>query len=404
MTPAEAPHEISCRHVWKVFGPHPERIAPLLESNRSKKEILAETGHVVAVKDVTFDVRKGEIFVVMGLSGSGKSTLVRCISRLIEPTKGSILMHGEDVVAMNEKQLRELRRRKISMVFQHFGLFPHRRVLDNVAYGLEIQGVEPATRRERARQILDLVGLAGWERHYPGELSGGMQQRVGIARALAVDPEIMLFDEPFSALDPLIRREMQDELLKLEKEMRKTIIFITHDFLEAIKLGHHIAIMKDGEIVQQGTPEELVLHPVNEYVREFTKDVPRAKVLTAGIIAQEGQAVVLDTDDVATILAVMQVKHSTTAFVKGAEGRFLGVLSLDDVTGAKGGKAHASTMLSHFPVIYSDTKLEELIPLTVTTDAPFPVVDKTHKLLGAVDRTSVMMAVGGKEQPGETGR
>jgi glycine betaine/proline transport system ATP-binding protein len=406
MTPTEAPYEISCQHVWKVFGPHPERIAPLLESDRTKTEILLETGHVVAVKDVTFDVRKGEIFVVMCLSGSGKSTLVRCISRLIEPTKGSILMHGEDVVAMNEKQLRELRRRKISMVFQHFGLFPHRRVLDNVAYGLEIQGVEPARRREQARQILELVGLAGWERHYPGELSGGMQQRVGIARALAVDPEIMLFDEPFSALDPLIRREMQDELIKLEKEMRKTIVFITHDFLEAIKLGHHIAIMKDGEIVQQGTPEELVLHPVNDYVREFTKDVPRAKVLTAGIIAQEGQAVVLDTDNVATILAVMQVKHSTTAFVKGAEGRFLGVLSLDDVTGAKGDKADASTMLSHFPVIYSDTKLEELIPLTVTTDAPFPVVDKTYKLLGAVDRTSVMMAVGGKEQPqaGDTAR
>lgn len=397
--PTETPYEISCQHVWKVFGPHPERIAPMLESNRSKKEILAETGHVVAVKDVSFDVRKGEIFVVMGLSGSGKSTLVRCISRLIEPTKGKILMNGQDVVAMDEKQLRELRRHKISMVFQHFGLFPHRRVLDNVGYGLEIQGVELAKRRERARQILDLVGLSGWERHYPGELSGGMQQRVGIARALAADPEIMLFDEPFSALDPLIRREMQDELIKLEKEMRKTIIFITHDFLEAIKLGHHIAIMKDGEIVQQGTPEELVLHPVNHYVREFTKDVPRAKVLTAGIIAQDNdQPVVLDTDDMATVLSVMQVKGSTTAFVKGAEGRYLGVLSLEDVAGAKAGQAGVSSMLNNFPVVYSDTKLEELIPLTVTTDAPFPVVDKAHKLLGAVDRTAVMMAVGGKEQ------
>lgn len=397
MTTSAAEFEISCQNIWKVFGPHPERIAPMLESNRSKKEILAETGHVVAVKDVSFDVRKGEIFVVMGLSGSGKSTLVRCISRLIEPTKGKIMMHGQDVLAMNEKQLRELRRHKISMVFQHFGLFPHRRVLDNVAYALEIQGVDRVVRRERARQVLELVGLSGWERHYPGELSGGMQQRVGIARALAADPEIMLFDEPFSALDPLIRREMQDELIKLEKEMRKTIIFITHDFLEAIKLGHHIAIMKDGEIVQQGTPEELVLNPVNDYVREFTKDVPRAKVLTAGIIMQPDQPVVFETDDLETILSVMQVKQSSTAFVKGAEGHFLGVLSLADVSGAKAHKSDVSTLINSFPVVYSDTKLEDLIPLAASSDSPVPVVDKTNKLLGAVDRTSVMMAVGGRQ-------
>lgn len=397
MTTSAAEFEISCHNIWKVFGPHPERIAPMLESNRSKKEILAETGHVVAVKDVSFDVRKGEIFVVMGLSGSGKSTLVRCISRLIEPTKGKIMMNGEDVLAMDEKQLRELRRNKISMVFQHFGLFPHRRVLDNVSYGLEIQGVDRVVRRERAKQVLELVGLAGWERHYPGELSGGMQQRVGIARALAADPEIMLFDEPFSALDPLIRREMQDELIKLEKEMRKTIIFITHDFLEAIKLGHHIAIMKDGEVVQQGTPEELVLNPVNGYVREFTKDVPRAKVLTAGIIMQPDQPIVLDTDDLATILSVMQVKKSSTALVKGAEGNFLGVLSLDDVSGAKAQKSGVSSLINSFPVVYSDTKLEDLIPIAASSDAPVPVVDKTNKLLGAVDRTSVMMAVGGKQ-------
>jgi glycine betaine/proline transport system ATP-binding protein len=397
MTTSSAEFEISCQNIWKVFGPHPERIAPMLESKRTKKEILAETGHVVAVKDVSFDVRKGEIFVVMGLSGSGKSTLVRCISRLIEPTKGQIMMNGEDVLAMDEKKLRELRRNKISMVFQHFGLFPHRRVLDNVAYGLEIQGVERLVRRERAKQVLDLVGLAGWERHYPTELSGGMQQRVGIARALAADPEIMLFDEPFSALDPLIRREMQDELIKLEKEMRKTIIFITHDFLEAIKLGHHIAIMKDGEVVQQGTPEELVLNPVNDYVREFTKDVPRAKVLTAGIIMQLDQPIVLDTDDLETILSVMQVKKSATAMVKGAEGNFLGILSLEDVSGAKVRGSGVSALINSFPVVYSDTKLEDLIPISARTDAPVPVVDKTNKLLGAVDRTSVMMAVGGKQ-------
>jgi glycine betaine/proline transport system ATP-binding protein len=401
MTTAEASFEISCQHVWKVFGPHPERIVPILDSNRSKKEILTETGHVVAVKDVSFDVRKGEKFVVMGLSGSGKSTLVRCISRLIEPTKGKVLMQGEDVVAMDEKQLRELRRSKISMVFQHFGLFPHRRVIDNVAYGLEIQGVDRVDRHERAKQVLDLVGLNGWERHYPGELSGGMQQRVGIARALAVDPEILLFDEPFSALDPLIRREMQDELIRLEKVMRKTIVFITHDFLEAIKLGHHIAIMKDGEVVQIGTPEQVVYNPATDYVREFTKDVPRAKVLTAGIIAQDDQPVVLETDDLKTILSVMQVKSSLTAFVKGSEGRFLGVLSMADVSGAQGqSTASVSSLINNdFPVVYSDTKLEDLIPITVATDAPMPVVDGANKLVGTVDRASVMMAVGGKERP-----
>jgi glycine betaine/proline transport system ATP-binding protein len=399
MTTAEAPYEISCQNVWKVFGPHPERIAPMLNSNRTKKEILAETGHVVAVKDASFDVRKGETFVVMGLSGSGKSTLVRCISRLIEPTKGQVIMQGEDVVAMDEKQLRELRRHKMSMVFQHFGLFPHRRVIDNVAYGLEIQGEQRVKRHERAKEVLDLVGLNGWERHYPGELSGGMQQRVGIARALAVDPEILLFDEPFSALDPLIRREMQDELIRLEKVMRKTIVFITHDFLEAIKLGHHIAIMKDGEIVQIGTPEQMVLNPANDYVREFTKDVPRAKVLTAGIIAQqEDQSVVLSTDDLKTILAVMQVKGSSTAFVKGADDNFLGMLSLADVSSAQGQSSASVTSLlnNDFPVIYSSTKLEDLIPITVSTDAPLPVVDETNKLVGAVDRASVMLAVKGK--------
>jgi glycine betaine/proline transport system ATP-binding protein len=399
MTIAEAPYEISCQNVWKVFGPHPERIAPMLNSNRTKKEILAETGHVVAVKDASFDVRKGETFVVMGLSGSGKSTLVRCISRLIEPTKGKVIMQGEDVVAMDELQLRELRRHKMSMVFQHFGLFPHRRVIDNVAYGLEIQGEQRVKRHERAKEVLDLVGLTGWERHYPGELSGGMQQRVGIARALAVDPEILLFDEPFSALDPLIRREMQDELIRLEKVMRKTIVFITHDFLEAIKLGHHIAIMKDGEIVQIGTPEQMVLNPANDYVREFTKDVPRAKVLTAGIIAQqEDQSVVLSTDDLKTILAVMQVKGSSTAFVKGADDHFLGMLSLADVSSAQGQSSASVTSLlnNDFPVIYSSTKLEDLIPITVSTDAPLPVVDETNKLVGAVDRASVMLAVKGK--------
>ncbi|RIK37153.1 MAG: glycine/betaine ABC transporter ATP-binding protein, partial [Chloroflexi bacterium] len=275
---------VSCRNLWKVFGAKPQRVIAELEAGRSKGQVLADTGHVVAVRNVSFDVKAGETFVVMGLSGSGKSTLLRCIPRLIEPTQGQILIDGQEVEGMDQRDLRDLRRHKLSMVFQHFGLFPHRRVLDNVAYGLEIQGVPKAKRYARAREVLAMVNLEGWENHYPGQLSGGMQQRVGLARALAVDPAILLFDEPFSALDPLIRREMQDELLDLEVRMGKTMIFITHDFAEAIKLGDRIAIMKDGEFVQVDTPERVVLHPATPYVAEFTQDVPKSKVLTARTI------------------------------------------------------------------------------------------------------------------------
>ena len=272
--------KVELHHIWKIFGPNPQYVFENSQ-NGTRADILSQTGHVVAVRDVSFDVAQGEIFVVMGLSGSGKSTLVRCLSRLIDPTAGKVMINGNDVTTMNIAALRELRRHTVTMVFQRFGLFPHRRIIDNVGYGLEIQGMELSSRREKSKQILDMVGLKGWEHHFPHELSGGMQQRVGLARALAVDPEIMLCDEPFSALDPLIRRDMQNELLNLQKTLHKTIIFITHDFLEALKLGDRIAIMKDGEIVQVGTPQDIVAHPVNDYVREFTQDVPRAKVLTA---------------------------------------------------------------------------------------------------------------------------
>lgn len=365
-------------------------------SDLSKGEILEKTGHVLAVKDCSFNVLEGEIFVVMGLSGSGKSTLVRCISRLIEPTDGRIIIDGENVMDMDEKQLRELRRHKLSMVFQHFGLFPHRRVIDNVTYGLEVQGVNKATRREKARKILELVSLSGWESYYPWELSGGMQQRVGLARALAVDPEIMLFDEPFSALDPLIRREMQDELIKLQKMVGKTIIFITHDFHEALKIGDRIAIMKDGEFVQVGTSEEVVANPVNDYVREFTKDIPRSKVLTAGSIMEECRVVVSESDTPEAILSLMQEKSCPTAFLKGEGDRFLGAVSMADVNEAMGrGKVNTRSLVKdNQPVVSPDTKLEDLIPVAARIDTPIPVVDSANKLLGTVDRTSVMLALG----------
>jgi glycine betaine/proline transport system ATP-binding protein len=280
--------KLLCHHLWKIFGKSPEKALAALTA--SPHHSISEGGkldypdHVIAVRDVSFEVNVGETFVVMGLSGSGKSTLIRCISRLAEPTAGEILIDGQDIRKMSEGELRELRRHKISMVFQNFGLLPHRRVLDNVAYGLEVCGIGKTQRHERAAQMIELVGLKGWEQHYPKQLSGGMQQRVGLARALAVDPEIMLFDEPFSALDPLIRREMQDELLRLQATLHKTSVFITHDFAEALKLGDRIAIMKDGRFVQLGTPQELVLAPKDDYVRAFVQDAPRGKVLTAETI------------------------------------------------------------------------------------------------------------------------
>ncbi|MFH8338805.1 glycine betaine/L-proline ABC transporter ATP-binding protein [Streptomyces sp. AM6-12] len=268
--------------LWKVFGPKPERVPADPElGTLDAAELRARTGCTAAVRDVSFDVRKGEVFVVMGLSGSGKSTLVRCLTRLIEPTAGTIAIDGEDVRAMDKSRLRELRRHRAAMVFQHFGLLPHRSVLDNVAYGLEIQGVAKAERRERAARIVAKVGLEGMEHRRPGQLSGGQRQRVGLARALAVDPEVLLFDEPFSALDPLIRRDMQDEVARLHEEEGRTMVFITHDLSEALKLGDRIALMRDGRVVQLGTPEEIVGSPADDYVREFVRDVPREQVLTA---------------------------------------------------------------------------------------------------------------------------
>ncbi len=267
--------------VWKVFGKRPEEARRMAEAGAGREEIRTAVGSVVAVRDVTFQVSPGETFVVMGLSGSGKSTLVRCVSHLIEPTEGTVEVCGTDLTQADSATLRDLRRRKMAMVFQHFGLFPHRTVVDNVAYGLEVQGMDRGERQERARELLDTVGLEGWGDHHPQQLSGGMQQRVGLARALAVDPEVLFFDEPFSALDPLIRRDMQDELIELQMRLRRTLVFITHDFVEALKLADRIAIMNDGAFVQVGTPVEILTNPADDYVRAFTQDAPVVKVLQA---------------------------------------------------------------------------------------------------------------------------
>lgn len=283
----ERPVKLACRHVWKVYGSHPERL--LAGGRIPTLAEIQQSGHVGAVRDASLEVGESEIFVIMGLSGSGKSTLVRCLSRLVEPTGGEILYDGEDLLKASPARMIEIRRHRMGMVFQHFALLPHLTVLENVAFPLEVQGVPRETREARAREVVQLVGLQGREGNFPRQLSGGQQQRVGIARSLAVEPDLWFLDEPFSALDPLIRREMQEEFLRIQRQLKKTIIFITHDFDEAIRLADRIAIMKDGAVVQIATPEELVLAPANDYVAAFTAHVTRAKVVTLGRIAAPGQ-------------------------------------------------------------------------------------------------------------------
>ncbi len=342
--------KIICSNIWKLFGPDEKRVMKNLDKRLSMKEVQEKTGHVVAVKDVSFSIQKGETFVVMGLSGSGKSTLVRCISRLIEPTSGIVKMDNIEVTKMNNRELLDLRRNKMSMVFQHFGLFPHRTVLENIGYGLEVRGTKKDIRTEKSMEVLKMVGLDGWQNNYPRELSGGMQQRVGLARALAVDPEILIFDEPFSALDPLIRREMQDELLKIQEKLQKTMVFITHDFLEAIKMGDHIAIMKDGEVSQVGTPEEIVANPIDQYVKDFCEDVPKYKVLSAGKVMRKD--------------CCNEVKDS---------------------------------FKNKSDCILDNLKIETLIDKLVDTDKKYPVVcSETGDLLGEIDRSIVMKSMKSK--------
>ncbi len=290
-TPQLSPDEAAV-HVdglWKIFGPKADAIMKGPDAHLSRKDLQEKTGHVVGIRDVGFDVAPGEVFVVMGLSGSGKSTLVRLLTRLIEPTAGTVKLYGEDITAMADKALLDTRRRKVSMVFQHFGLLPHRKVVDNIAFGLEVRGENKGKRRNRAQEMVDLVGLTGYENNFPDQLSGGMQQRVGLARALAADPDILMFDEPFSALDPLIRRDMQNEVIRLHREVGKTMVFITHDLAEALKLGDRILIMRDGEIIQIGTPDEVVGAPADDYVRDFVSDVPKSHVLTLKWVMREAK-------------------------------------------------------------------------------------------------------------------
>ena len=380
--------------VWKVFGKNPERVLAPEHTGKSKSEIQSELGAVIGLRDVSFEVQQGETFVIMGLSGSGKSTMIRCMTRLIEPTAGSIVIAGSDVMAMTEKELMEFRRDKIAMVFQHYGLMPHRNVLENASWGLEVQSVTEAERHRRTREVLNMVGLSGWEAAYPRQLSGGMQQRVGLARALVVNNEILLMDEPFSGLDPLIRRQMQDELLRLQEELQKTIVFITHDLNEALKLGDRIAIMQDGRVVQIGSPEDIVLRPEDEYVGDFTQDVRLESVLTASKVMVPPKATVMGHQGPRAALHTISESDGDAAWIVDRRQRYIGLLTISKAQEAlRAGINRLDLGMGYvdqgYETVSPDTTLDLLIPRAMASDYPVPVTDGDNKLLGEIHRSAL---------------
>ncbi len=387
--------------LFKVFGPRPQAAVRKLHEGIGRDELGDNV--TAAVIDASFEVKVGEIFVVMGLSGSGKSTLIRMLNGLWDATAGSVTIGGETITGVSHKRLREIREQRISMVFQHFGLLPHRTVLDNVAYGLEIRKVPRAEREARAREVVRLVGLEGWERRLPGQLSGGMKQRVGLARALAADTEVLLMDEAFSALDPLIRREMQEQLLELQESLGKTIVFITHDLNEAMFLGDRIAVMRDGRIVQIGTPEDILTDPANDYVAQFVQDVDRARVLTAGAVMEQPRALVQLGAGPRAALRAMRDTQSATAFVVDRGRKLVGRISdraaLDLVrAGETSLKGHLRTAATVEP----SALLADLFMTAVETSAPLAVVDAGQRLLGVVPRVTLLAALGGETEAGRT--
>ena len=386
---------IEVSRLWKIFGPNADEIINSERRTATKETILEETGCVVAVRDVSFEVRQGELFVIMGLSGSGKSTLIRCILRLIEPTTGKILINGGDVCGYNSRQLVNLRRHTTSMIFQHFGLFPHRSVIDNVAYGLKVRGVAKKKRYARAREVIETVGLKEWENYLPSALSGGMQQRVGIARALATDPGILLMDEPFSGLDPLIRRQMQDELLDIQTEVQKTILFVTHDLHEALKLGNRIAIMKDGEIIQIGAPEEVITTPSDAYVREFVKDASPGKVLTAGNIMEQPGVLLYEWQGPKAAVHILRTTNLDNAFLVNRAGELLGLVTIERLGELiqKEGSPLTEALEPDLPTCTFDTLVEDLLPLAASTGYPIPVVDDKGKFMGEIYTGTILMSM-----------
>ena len=388
---------VSVEGLTRVFGQDPQKALELRNSGCSKEEIYEETGDTLALYDVSFEVMPGEIFVLMGLSGSGKSTLLRCINRLIEPTGGRILIDGEDIVGMSQEELRAVRRRKLGMIFQSFALLPHRTVLDNVVFGLEVQGIPEDERYQRGEELLRMVGLGDYGASMPSHLSGGMKQRVGLARALAGDPEILLMDEAFSALDPLIRREMQDELLDLQQRLNRTIIFVTHDLDEALKLGDRIALMRDGEIVQVGTPEEILTNPENAYVERFVAGVDMTKVLSASDVMRHPEPVARCTAGPRVALHLMEEHDIGSVFVVDRGRRLKGLVTLDGTLEAvRAGRGLEEIITTDIPTVALDTPLTDIISVIAGSPYPVAVVDDENRLQGLVFRGAILGALARK--------
>lgn len=393
--------KIEIKNLSILFGPEKAKAKKMIMKGKSKQEILKATGCTVAVRNANLEIEEGEMFVIMGLSGSGKSTLLRCINRLNEPSMGEIRLNGVDITRSSDKELLQIRRKEMAMVFQHFGLLPHRTVLNNVSFGLELQGVPKDERMRKAQESVLLVGLKGYENQRVDELSGGMQQRVGLARALANNPEVLLMDEAFSALDPLIREQMQDELLLLQEKMKRTIVFITHDLDEAIKLGDRIAIMKDGEIVQVGTPEEILTDPANAYVTRFTESVDRGRIVTASSIMLKQPIVVrLKKDGPETILRKMREKHLYALPVIGNEDQFIGEIQYKDVLRLRkeGSKDVSSIVIKEVPSVLENTTVEDMLPLLSKVRQALPVVDENNRLTGVVSPSAIIIEMTGKDQ------
>ena len=395
--PPESEPIIRVQNLTKVFGHDPEKALKLHRSGRSKKEVYDETKATIALHNVSFEVMRGETFVLMGLSGSGKSTLLRCINRLIDPTEGEIEIDGVNIVGIDHEELRNIRRHKLGMIFQNFALLPQRNILDNVAFGLEVMGIPKTERNQRAEEVLEMVGLGGYGPSMPSELSGGMKQRVGLARALTSDPDVLLMDEAFSALDPLIRRDMQDELLELQERLGKTIIFVTHDLDEALKLGTRIALMKDGAIVQIGTPEDILTNPENAYVEKFVADVDLTRVLTAKDVMRRPEPVAQCTAGPRVALHLMEEHDISMIFVITRHRNLRGFVTLDDtVSAVKEGKTLSDILRTDVATVAPDAALPDILSLIVQSNHPLPVLDENGRMHGLVSRASILAALARK--------
>jgi glycine betaine/proline transport system ATP-binding protein len=380
--------QVIIKNVWKLYGKDAKKVFTKKLMQESKAVIQEKTGCIVGMKNINLEITKGEFYILMGLSGSGKSTLIRSLIRLVNTTKGNIIINNKDITKMNNEQLLHFRRDTFGMVFQHYGLLPHLTVLDNAAYGLKVKGIPKGERYAKAMQTLETVGLKGWEDYYPGSLSGGMQQRVGLARALANDPEILLMDEPFSGLDPLIRRQMQDELVELQEKLKKTIIFVTHDLHEALKLGDQIAILRDGEVVQVGTPEDIVTNPADEYVQEFVQDASPAKVLTAGSIMEEPTILTYAWEGPKTALTLIRANKRRAAFIVNKSRELLGVIREKELVSLLEQETKSKTIpmdsIKKVSTVTEETLIEDLFSIVTENPWPIPVVDEKNRFKGIV--------------------